>query len=90
MSTQQIAALAYIARNPGCTAADVTRHEWSGRGHAASYARVSRLRDRRYLLGVRVGARIDLYVTDRARAALGQPLLADQAPGVSLGDGNAR
>lgn len=43
MSNQQIAALQFIARNPGATAADVTRREWAGRGHAASYARVARL-----------------------------------------------
>lgn len=43
LSARQSTALAYVARNPGCSAADVTRYEWSGRGHAATYARVSRL-----------------------------------------------
>jgi len=70
MSTKQIAALQYIAANPGCCAADVTRYEWSGRGHNASYARVDRLRARRLVRGARVGARIELTVTDLGASIL--------------------
>jgi len=46
MSNQQKTVLEYIAKHPGCTAMDVCRYEWSGRGHRASYARVTRLRRR--------------------------------------------
>ncbi len=70
MSTKQIAALAYIAATPGCCAADVTRYEWSGRGHAASYARVDRLRVRGLVRGTRVGSRIELALTERGAAVL--------------------
>jgi hypothetical protein len=65
MSARQRAVLAYVATHPGCTAADVTRHEWRGRGHAASYARVGRLRRRRLLRSVPGrGGRVKLYTPD--------------------------
>lgn len=44
MSEKQKRAVQFIAQHPGCTAADVRRYEWGGRGHAASYARVNRMR----------------------------------------------
>lgn len=54
-----------IANNPGCTAADVCRYEWSGRGHSASYERVRRLARRGFITRTQVGARIELRVTDK-------------------------
>lgn len=73
MSTKQINVLLYLASNPGATAADVTRMEWSGRGHNASYDRVGRLRSRRMVarqIGPRRGAGIPLVITALGLAAL--------------------
>jgi hypothetical protein len=50
ISSQQSTVLAFIAAHPGCSIADVCRYEWSGLGHAASYARVNRLIDRGLVL----------------------------------------
>ena len=73
MTNKQIAALAYIAANPGCTTMDVCRAEWSGRGHNASYDRVGRLRSRRLvarMIGPSRGPGIPLALTAAGLAAL--------------------
>lgn len=43
MTSQQINVVSFVRNNPGCCIMDVVHHEWRGRGHAASYARVHRL-----------------------------------------------
>jgi len=43
LSNRQEAVLSFVRANPGVTAADVTRYEWGGRGHSATYDRVKRL-----------------------------------------------
>ena len=73
MTTKQINVLAFVVSHPGCTAADVTRYEWAGRGHVASYARVSRLPRRGMLAvvhGPYRGAGIPLAITERGLRAL--------------------
>ncbi len=66
MTHQQRAVLAYVAANPGCSIADVCRHEWKGQGHAASYARVARLVARGHLVARKgVGKRVALTVKQR-------------------------
>lgn len=43
MTSQQINVVNFVRSHPGCCIMDVVNHEWRGRGHAASYARVHRL-----------------------------------------------
>ena len=71
MSAKQIAALRYIAAHPGCTAADVTRYEWSpARGHSATYDRVARLARRGYITRSPDGARLRLTISPSGAAHL--------------------
>lgn len=65
ISSKQAGVVEFVTQNPGCTAADVTRHEWAGRGHTASYARVTRLLRRNLLRrGVSaLGRGVGLYTT---------------------------
>lgn len=57
MTNRQQNVVDFVARNPGCCIMDVVNHEWRGRGHAASYARVHRLIRAGVLRMERVGAR---------------------------------
>lgn len=64
MTTKQQNVVAFVAANPGCCIMDVVRHEWRGRGHQASYARVNRLIRAGVLAASRArrGARVSLTV----------------------------
>jgi len=62
MTKRQKNVVDFIARNPGCCTMDVVRHEWRGRGHTASYARVDRLVRAGVLRKVRNGSRVALFV----------------------------
>lgn len=43
MTNRQKTLVAFVRNNPGCCIMDAVNHEWRGRGHSASYARVHRL-----------------------------------------------
>jgi len=63
MSQKQAWILNLIRDRPGLNKAQVTRREWAGPGHAASYARINRLiRSGRVITGPAVSGRgIGLY-----------------------------
>lgn len=63
MTNRQQSIVDFVRNNPGCCIMDVVQHEWRGRGHSASYARVHRL--------VRAGAlRIERAAGRGGRVAL--------------------
>lgn len=70
ISSQQSYVLSFISNNPGVCTSDVRRYEWSGLGHAATYARVNRLINRGFIRAVRRGARFDLFLTEKGQAAI--------------------
>ena len=72
ISAKQANVLSFIDSNPGVCTADVNRWEWSGRGHAATYARVDRLWHRGFLRIVHKGNRGELYITEKGLAAIGR------------------
>jgi hypothetical protein len=63
MTNRQQTVVDFVRAHPGCCTMDVVRHEWSGRGHRASYARVRRLVRAGMLRSVRVSrSRVALFV----------------------------
>jgi len=67
MTTRQQTVIDFVRVNPGCCTMDVVRHEWRGRGHRATYARVNRLVRAGWLRKVRVSrSRVALFVAAAA------------------------
>lgn len=63
MTNRQQTVVDFVRANPGCCIMDVCAHEWRGRGHCASYARVNRLVRAGVLRKVRVSrSRVALFV----------------------------